>query len=92
MNVAFLSTDIQDFLKLCTKELDETFSSTCTFPKMSKALMEHVSEMKLKVEQMRKHAQFLSPGKAPTLPETGTIKATSQVSTCISNNVLCLLY
>ena len=49
--MAFLLTDIKDFLEMCTKELDETFSSTCTFPSMSSVLMDHVYEMKVKVEK-----------------------------------------
>ena len=47
VNAAFLSTDINDFLEMSTKELDDTFSSTCTFPRMSSVLMKHVYEMRV---------------------------------------------
>ena len=75
--MAFLLTDIKDFLEICTKELDETFSRTTTFPRMSKALMKHVHKMKLKIKDMKECAQLLSPGKTATLLEKGTVKATS---------------
>ena len=73
VNAAFPSTDIKDFLETSTNELDDTFSSTCTFPRMTSVLLNHVCKMKIKVEQMRRFAWLLSPGKA-----TGTIKATSE--------------
>ena len=88
--MAFLLTDIKDFLEICTKELDETFSRTTTFPRMSKALMEHVHKMKLKIKEMRRYGQFLSPGKAATLLEKGTVKATTVNIKDL--NLLCLLY
>ena len=77
VNVTILSTDIKDFLESSTKELDDTFSSTCTFPRMSKVLMQHVYEMKVKVEQMRMYARLLLPRKATTLLKKSTVKATS---------------
>ena len=76
-HLAFLSTDIKDFLEMCTKELGEIFSSTCTFPRMSKVLMQHIYEMKVKVEMMRRYGWLLSPGKAATLLEKGRVKATT---------------
>ena len=87
--MAFLLTDIKDFLEMCTKELDETFSSTCTFPSMSSVLMDHVYEMKVKVEKMKKYGRLLSPGKAATPLEKGTVKATSVNIKYL--NLLCLL-
>ena len=44
--------------------------------------MQHVYEMKVKIEEMRKYCRLLSPGKAATPLEKGTVKATSVVSTC----------
>ena len=89
-HLAFLSTDIKDFLEMCTKELGETFSSTCTFPRMSKVLMQHIYEMKVKVEKMRRYGWLLSPGKAATLLGKGRVKATTVNIKDL--NLLCLLY
>ena len=74
VNAAFLSTDINDFLEMSTKKLDDTFSSTCTFPRMSSVLMKHVYEMRVKVKQMRRCAHLLSPEKATGI----AVKATSE--------------
>ena len=39
--------------------------------------MQHVCKMKIKIEEMRRYGRLICPGKATTLLEKGTVKATS---------------
>ena len=58
-----LSTDLEKFLKGASKELEETFNSSCHFQKVYAALMKNVSLMTEQLTVARSDAQMWCHGK-----------------------------